>query len=239
MRMWKRVTALLTAFALVVSGCGGSGEVSDEETVQAATRSLQGPLVLAAEALDELISRAGAGDLAGGQQAYTAFRAAFHELLGPISLRDALLAKRMAQGSTALHAMLTGEQPDASAAARQAEAMREDLAYSATALGLVMAAAAAGEADGQRVLQVKAVDYHFLPAQLEVRQGDRVLVRFENRGTQRHEFELAGYDVEIRPIEPGALAEISFVADRSGRFEYACRVDDHDERGMKGVLIVR
>lgn len=89
------------------------------------------------------------------------------------------------------------------------------------------------------VLEVKGKEYEFIPSYLEVKQGTLVTIRFTNVGTMKHEFELEGYNLEIKPIPPNTTSEITFVADKPGRFEYACHVDDHYQKGMKGVLVVR
>lgn len=67
-------------------------------------------------------------------------------------------------------------------------------------------------------LFVFAVEHHRLvsgPGDLKVGQGDRVTVRVHSDGAD--ELHLHGYDLEA-PIRAGETGELSFTADRSGRF---------------------
>ena len=55
------------------------------------------------------------------------------------------------------------------------------------------------------------------PAVLEVARGTEVAIRI--RSDRADELHLHGYDLKLR-IEPNEPAELDFVADKSGRFEY-------------------
>lgn len=55
------------------------------------------------------------------------------------------------------------------------------------------------------------------PDTLAVRQGDPVTIRID--ADAEDELHLHGYDLQAR-LRPGAVAELRFTADRSGRFEY-------------------
>lgn len=90
----------------------------------------------------------------------------------------------------------------------------------------------------EQTIEVTAVDYRFQPPEIRVKQGTKVTIRFANRGTRRHEFEIPANDFEIGPIQPGQTVSQSFVAEKAGRFFYECHVDDHRQRGMRGTLIV-
>jgi len=90
----------------------------------------------------------------------------------------------------------------------------------------------------ERVVVVVAEDYRFRPARITVKRGTAVTIRLENRGTEPHEFEIEPLDLEIGRIEPGQVAQQTFVADRAGLFTYECHVDDHLQQGMRGTLEV-
>lgn len=90
-----------------------------------------------------------------------------------------------------------------------------------------------------QTITVRAREFRFRPVRIEVEKGTRVTVRLVNEGTKKHEWELPAYRTEIRPIAPGAAGEVTLVADKPGTFEFLCDVDDHDERGMKGFLVVK
>jgi uncharacterized cupredoxin-like copper-binding protein len=85
---------------------------------------------------------------------------------------------------------------------------------------------------------VRAKEYRFMPAKITVKKGTRVTIRLINEGTDKHEFELDAFHFEIKPIAPRTSAQASFVADRMGTFEFACHVDGHYQKGMKGSLEV-
>lgn len=96
------------------------------------------------------------------------------------------------------------------------------------------------EAQGRtKTIEVKAKEYRFIPARIEVAKGTRVTVRMRNAGKERHEWELPAYDVEIKPVPPGGTGEVTFVADKAGTYEFLCDIEDHYERGMRGFLIVK
>lgn len=66
-------------------------------------------------------------------------------------------------------------------------------------------------------LRVKEGRLESGPAQISVRQGDEVLIRLViDRIDELH---LHGYDLSVS-LQPGIVAELRFVADRAGRFEY-------------------
>lgn len=110
------------------------------------------------------------------------------------------------------------------------------------ALSLVSGCSGAAGAEAQvkrKIAEVKAKEYRFTSARIEVPKGAQVTLRMRNMGTERHEWELPGYKVEIKPVPPGGSGEISFVADKAGTYEFFCDMEDHYERGMRGFLVVK
>jgi len=85
---------------------------------------------------------------------------------------------------------------------------------------------------------IEAIEHSFTPALISVSKGTILKVHLVNRGEKHHEWELEGYDVEIRPIAPGATGVLTLVADKVGTFRFVCDIDDHYEKGMRGFLIV-
>lgn len=90
-----------------------------------------------------------------------------------------------------------------------------------------------------RVIEVIARNYRFEPARIEVRKGEPITIRLRNMGTEKHEWELEAFHVEIRPIDPGKTGTVTFTPDRTGTFQYVCEVDGHKQKGMIGYLIVK
>lgn len=70
------------------------------------------------------------------------------------------------------------------------------------------------------------------PDKLQVTQGEEIILRIIS--DQADELHLHGYDLAL-PLKAGAQAELRFVADRSGRFEYEL----HEAHAGIGVLEVQ
>ncbi len=106
----------------------------------------------------------------------------------------------------------------------------------------------------QRSLTITAHKYAYDPPVLEVNRGDRVRIRLVARDVT-HGFYLEGYDLDAkaRPDNPTfwlrrpsqgeayeEVKEISFVADRTGKFHYRCSITcGYMHPFMQGELIVR
>ncbi len=236
---------VLFVAALGFSGCTGS-KVAKEDSAAQAQAALRPAMSRTLEALEQVAARAGAGDAAGAREAYKEFSAAFGEVLGPVSLKDAKLAQRMANANTAIKRNLAESQIDGALIAREAATVTATMQESAEALGIPLVARASAQvgtapaAEGKsKTLVVRAREYRFTPDQVEVEKGTRLTVRLINDGTMKHEWELDAYGVEIKPIPPGTSQEVTFTVDKAGTFEWACRVDEHDEKGMRGLLVVK
>ncbi|HEY8394652.1 MAG TPA: cupredoxin domain-containing protein [Thermaerobacter sp.] len=131
-------------------------------------------------------------------------------------------------------------------AVRSLGALMFSIALLAGAIGLLQREAprlATGvPADGKRPLvtaEIRMTEYAFAPRVVEVAAGARVRLTLINAGREEHELELEGYDLEVAGLQPGTSVRLIFNADRSGRFEFACHLPGHYERGMHGLLIVR
>ncbi|ADU51401.1 hypothetical protein Tmar_1288 [Thermaerobacter marianensis DSM 12885] len=96
--------------------------------------------------------------------------------------------------------------------------------------------ATAGRPVAQRVIRL--TEYAYEPAVIEVRQGTRLRLTLINTGREEHELEIAGYGIEVAGLRPGTSVRLIFNADQPGRFELACRMPGHYEKGMRGVLVV-
>jgi iron uptake system component EfeO len=86
---------------------------------------------------------------------------------------------------------------------------------------------------------VEAKDHFFEPKEIRAQPGSMTF-RVRNTGTEIHEFEIfEGPKLvdEVEDITPG-LERTLTVTLKAGTYEYACKFDDHYERGMKGTLKV-
>lgn len=85
---------------------------------------------------------------------------------------------------------------------------------------------------------VDAAPFSFSPATMTVNKGDKVEITVKNiNGT--HNFKIDEFNVTTRMLKTGETQTISFVADKTGTFEYYCSVGNHRAMGMVGNLIVR
>jgi uncharacterized cupredoxin-like copper-binding protein len=129
---------------------------------------------------------------------------------------------------------------------QEAKEMRKRWGVRVLCVGL-MALCAVGASGAQaaaapkpRVIEVRAREYRFMPRVIRVKPGERVKVYLRNVGREKHEWELEEMHVEIRPVAPGKTGEVTFTApSKPGTYEFACHVDGHYEKGMKGVLVVQ
>lgn len=88
--------------------------------------------------------------------------------------------------------------------------------------------------------------HRWYPTMMVVRQGDTVDLVVANPDDFSHQLELLGYGLKTKVLNPGESDRLTFVADRTGVFEYRCSLPydpakkqctpDHDE--MRGYLIV-
>lgn len=235
--------------ALLLVGCARS---PGREPGASPLDPIQQAIAEAGLAVEAVQTAAQKGDLAAARAAYQRFSEAFGQLLGPVSMEDALLAQKMANANSAMKEMLAKGKVDPAMVQRELSAIRQGLQASTGVMaraqgepGLARGEAApatAGRAEGisgmEQKFNVVAVDFKLQPGQIRVKRGTRVTIRLENKGTQRHEFEVPDFDFEIGPLEPGQVLEKSFVASKEGVFPYECHVDDHLQKGMKGILIV-
>ncbi len=76
------------------------------------------------------------------------------------------------------------------------------------------------------------------PSEVTVMQGEKVTLRVASFDVI-HGFELEDYGIDGKQIYPGTVTDITFVADKVGRFQFKCDVEcgeKHDD--MVGELIV-
>lgn len=88
-----------------------------------------------------------------------------------------------------------------------------------------------------RTFTITGQDFSYSPNEIRVKQGDTVKISFKNAGGF-HDFVLDEFGVKTDSIASGATANVEFVADKTGTFEYYCSVGNHRQMGMKGNLIV-
>jgi uncharacterized cupredoxin-like copper-binding protein len=102
----------------------------------------------------------------------------------------------------------------------------------------------------QRVV-VTMVEYRFIPDHMTFRRDTPYRLHLENHGKELHEFTAPIFfravtlrdrhvlwtDGQEVVVQPGASADVDFIARRPGRFDLRCA--DHDWAGMTGEIIVQ
>jgi uncharacterized cupredoxin-like copper-binding protein len=97
----------------------------------------------------------------------------------------------------------------------------------------------------------------YVPAEIEVKQGEQIKFVIKNEGDLDHEFVLDSFEgnakhkiemeknPEMEHDDPNAKrtaskksSEILWRFTKAGRFEFACLIPGHYEAGMKGVVVV-
>jgi plastocyanin len=80
-------------------------------------------------------------------------------------------------------------------------------------------------------------NFKFDVKEIKVNKGDTVKVTFKSAGGT-HDFVLDEFDVKTKVLSDGGEETVTFVADKTGEFEYYCSVGQHRQMGMVGKLIV-
>ena len=89
------------------------------------------------------------------------------------------------------------------------------------------------------VVAVEAKEYAFTPASITVPAGS-VSFSIRNVGSQEHEFEILQGDQVVNEgeaIAPGATKDET-VTLAAGEYTFICKLNGHDQLGMKGTLTV-
>lgn len=74
---------------------------------------------------------------------------------------------------------------------------------------------------------------------LNVSVGDRVVILITDKVSTGHNLYVEGYDAQSGDVAAvGAVATVSFVADKEGTFAYYCAMPGHRALGMEGKLVV-
>lgn len=79
--------------------------------------------------------------------------------------------------------------------------------------------------------------FGFSQKEIRVKKGDTVTVNFESTGGL-HDFTVDEFKAKTQQVESGMKTSTTFVADKTGTFEYYCSVGQHRKIGMVGKLIV-
>ncbi len=129
--------------------------------------------------------------------------------------------------------------------ARRSRASRAALALVSIA-GVLAACGGGGNASAgpptpvpSGVVAIEAKEYAFTPSTITVPAG-AVTFSIKNVGSQEHEFEIFQGDQvkdEVEGIVPG-LTKNATMTLAPGEYTFLCKLNGHDQLGMKGTLTV-
>ncbi len=84
---------------------------------------------------------------------------------------------------------------------------------------------------------ISAKNYSFTPSTIRVKKGDTIQLTLANTEGM-HDLKIDEFKVATQKIPGGQKETVTFVADKTGSFEYYCSVGTHRQMGMRGTLIV-
>jgi len=99
------------------------------------------------------------------------------------------------------------------------------------------ATSTATTAKAVRSFTILGSNYAFAPKQLLAKKGDTVTITFQNQ-SGFHDLHIDAFNVATKQIAAGKSETVTFVATKSGTFEYYCSVGNHRAMGMVGTLTV-
>ncbi len=88
-----------------------------------------------------------------------------------------------------------------------------------------------------KTFAVEGSPFMFSVKEIKVKNGDTVKVVFTNKNGM-HDFVIDEFNAKTKQLKAGEAEEVTFVASKSGTFEYYCSVGNHRQQGMVGKLIV-
>lgn len=88
-----------------------------------------------------------------------------------------------------------------------------------------------------KTFQISAKNFAFSVPEIRIKVGEKVKIVLT--GTEGfHDLTLDEFNAKTKQISAGQTAEVEFVADKEGIFEYYCSVGNHRQQGMVGNIIV-
>jgi plastocyanin len=89
-----------------------------------------------------------------------------------------------------------------------------------------------------KTFTVTGSNFTFTPKALSVNKGDTVKITFKN-ANGFHDFNIDEFNVHSSKIQGGQEETVTFVASKTGSFQYYCSVGNHRAMGMWGTLTVK
>ncbi len=92
-------------------------------------------------------------------------------------------------------------------------------------------------APSEKTFMVHGTNFVFDVKEIKVKKGDKVTIHFMSMDGF-HDVVIDEFNAKTERIKTGGMAMMTFVADKTGTFEYYCSVGSHRLNGMVGKLIV-
>ena len=89
-----------------------------------------------------------------------------------------------------------------------------------------------------REFTITAKNFSLTPNTITVQKGDTVKITFVN-SDGFHDFKIDEFNISTNKISTDKQEIVTFVADKTGSFEYYCSVGNHKSMGMKGILSIK
>lgn len=88
-----------------------------------------------------------------------------------------------------------------------------------------------------KVFTIDAGSFYYKPNEIKVKKGDTVKIVMNSKDMM-HDFIIDELKVKIPVTKSGSTAEVTFVADTAGTFEFYCSVGAHRQQGQVGKIII-
>ncbi|MEP7166811.1 MAG: cupredoxin domain-containing protein [Candidatus Woesebacteria bacterium] len=93
------------------------------------------------------------------------------------------------------------------------------------------------KSENAKIFTVTGKNFSFDVKEMKVKKGDTVTVTFKNEDGF-HDWRVDEFNAATKQIPAGKEDTVTFIADKTGTFEYYCSVGQHRKNGMVGKLIV-
>src|SRR5258706_5588704 len=90
----------------------------------------------------------------------------------------------------------------------------------------------------QKIFNITAGNYYFVPNKITVNKGDSVTFAVANAGGF-HDLVIDELQVKTPLVKTGETATVTFTASKTGTYIFYCIVRGHKEKGMLGTIVVQ
>lgn len=84
---------------------------------------------------------------------------------------------------------------------------------------------------------ITAGNFKFTPSNIRVKKGTAINITLNNT-EGFHDLKIDEFEVATNKLSAGESDVITFVANKTGSFEYYCSIGNHRQLGMKGMIVV-